>query len=49
MTFGDWFMARNVPSDDAQIVNLPVAKFSHTGVKVGLQNCTYWYIFNLYQ
>lgn len=47
MTFGDWFMARNVPNDDAQIVNL--AKFSHTGVKVGLQNCTYWYIFNLYQ
>lgn len=47
MTFGDWFMARNVPSDDAQIVNL--AKLSHTGVKVGLQNCAYWYIFNLYQ
>lgn len=48
MTFGDWFMARNIPIDDAQIVNL--AKLSQfTGVKVGLQNCTYWYIFNLYQ
>lgn len=40
------FKARNIPTDDAQIVNL--AKLSHTGVKVVLQNCTYWYIFNLY-